>query len=92
MYKENWRIRHEVCRNRQLETFPFLMSLRKTQVHFEVKSIERSCHSNYMILEAKHGRFMYLIINCFRKTNPRDHEKVFLTRVFISLKNLQKSY
>ena len=68
------------------------MSLRKPQVHFDVKSIERSYHSNDMILEAKHGRFMYLIINCFRKTNPRDHEKVFLTRVFISLKNLQKSY
>ena len=46
----------------------------------------------FVILEAKHGRFIYLIINYCRKTNPCnwDHEKVLLTRVFISFKKSSK--
>ena len=50
----------------------------------DMKSIDHSNHSKYIILEGKHGRLLYLIINCCRKRNPRDHEKVLLTRVFIS--------
>ena len=30
----------------------------------EVKSTEHSYHSKHILLEAKHGRFMYLIMNC----------------------------
>ena len=61
--------------------------LRKSQVHVEVKATEHSYHSlKYIILEAKHGCFIYLIINCYLKTNHRDHEKVLLTRFFISFK------
>ena len=41
-------------------TFKFL---RKAQVHIEVKSTDLSYNSKYIILEAKHGLFIYVIIN-----------------------------
>ena len=37
--------------------------LRKAQVHIEAKSTDLSYNSKYIILEAKHGLFIYLIIN-----------------------------
>ena len=55
-----------------------------------MKSTEHSYHSKYIILEAKHKRYIYKH-KFSPKTNPRDHEKVLLTRVFISLKSILSS-
>ena len=46
--------------------------LRKPKVHVKMKSTEHSYHSKYIILEAKHKRYIYKH-KFSPKTNPRDH-------------------